>query len=121
MTGTAERRSVDLLVSTEWRPQCADGFCNHSSGICISPLSIARKGQRLEVMDWWIWDIQWLFPLKATYDSVVTLAFAFVTLTPNCLAFATISTLFLDDTACEILFAVNTFGVKTGTGPALGG
>lgn len=33
------------------------------------------------------------------YDSVVTLAFAFVTLTPSCFAFATMSTLFLDETA----------------------
>ena len=41
--------------------------------------------------------------LLAVYDSVVTLAFAFVTLTPNCFAFAMISTLFLDDTECAIL------------------
>ena len=37
------------------------------------------------------------------HDSVVTLAFAFVTLTPNCFALAMISTLFLDETACAIL------------------
>lgn len=47
-----------------------------------------------------------LYPI---YDSVVTLAFAFVTFTPSCFAFATISTLFLDDTACEILVAVSIF------------
>ena len=43
--------------------------------------------------------------LLAVYDSVVTLAFAFVTLTPNCFAFAMISTLFLDDTECAILLS----------------
>lgn len=37
------------------------------------------------------------------YDSVVTFAFPFVTLTPNCLAFAKISTRFREETACEIL------------------
>ena len=37
------------------------------------------------------------------YDSVVTLAFGFVTFTPNCFAFATISTRFREDTACAIL------------------
>ena len=37
------------------------------------------------------------------YDSVVTLALAFVTFTPSCFAFAIISTLFLDETECEIL------------------
>ena len=37
------------------------------------------------------------------YTSVVTLAFGFVTLTPSCFARATISILFLDETACEIL------------------
>lgn len=36
-------------------------------------------------------------------DSVVTLAFAFVTFTPSCFALATISTLFFDDTAWAIL------------------
>ena len=41
--------------------------------------------------------------LHLVYDSVVTLALAFVTLTPSCFAFATISTLFFDETACEIL------------------
>jgi hypothetical protein len=37
------------------------------------------------------------------YTSVVILALGFVTLTPNCLARAIISILFLDETACEIL------------------
>ena len=37
------------------------------------------------------------------YDSVVTRAFAFVTLTPNCFARAMISILFLDETAWLIL------------------
>jgi hypothetical protein len=37
------------------------------------------------------------------YDSVVTLAFAFVTLTPKALALATISNLLRADTACAIL------------------
>ena len=41
------------------------------------------------------------------YDSVVTLAFAFVTLTPNIFAFAIMSTLFLDETACDILLFVS--------------
>ena len=41
--------------------------------------------------------------LEPPQASVVTLALAFVTLTPNCFAFATMSTLFLDETACEIL------------------
>jgi len=37
------------------------------------------------------------------YDSVVSLAFAFVTLTPNVFAFAMISTRFRAETACAIL------------------
>lgn len=37
------------------------------------------------------------------YDSVVILALPFVTLTPSCLARATISIRFLDETACAIL------------------
>lgn len=37
------------------------------------------------------------------YDSVVNLALPLVTLTPNCFARATISILFLDETACAIL------------------
>ncbi len=41
------------------------------------------------------------------HDSVVTLAFAFVTFTPNCFALATISTLFLDETECDILVLVS--------------
>jgi len=39
--------------------------------------------------------------------SVVTRAFAFVTFTPSCFARATISILFLDETACEILNRVS--------------
>lgn len=38
----------------------------------------------------------------ATYDSVVTFAFAFVTFTPSCLALATMSILLRADTACAI-------------------
>lgn len=41
------------------------------------------------------------------YASVVTLALAFVTLTPNCFALARISILFLDETAWEILLVVS--------------
>lgn len=37
------------------------------------------------------------------YDSVVTLAFALVTLTPSCFARATISIRFLEETPCAIL------------------
>jgi hypothetical protein len=37
------------------------------------------------------------------YDSVVTLAFAFVTLTPNCFALETISIRLRAETACAIL------------------
>ena len=36
-------------------------------------------------------------------DSTVTLALGFVTFTPNAFALATMSILFLDDTACDIL------------------
>lgn len=53
------------------------------------------------------------------YDSVVTLAFGFVTFTPNCFAFAMISTRFLDDTACPILFTINT-RILTGVAPDMG-
>ena len=41
--------------------------------------------------------------LGPSHASVVTLALAFVTLTPNCFAFDTMSTLFLDETAWDIL------------------
>lgn len=41
------------------------------------------------------------------YDSVVSLALPFVTLTPNCFALATISILFLDETALAILICVS--------------
>jgi hypothetical protein len=37
------------------------------------------------------------------YDSVLTLAWPFVTLTPSCFALVTISMRFLAETACEIL------------------
>ena len=49
------------------------------------------------------------------HDSVVTLAFAFVTLTPNIFAFAIMSTLFLDETACEILLVVSNGSTSTVT------
>lgn len=42
-------------------------------------------------------------PVPFPYASVVTLAFGFVTLTPNCFALEMISILFLDETACPIL------------------
>lgn len=42
------------------------------------------------------------FSLLQVYDSVVTLALGLVTLTPSALALATISILFLEDTACAI-------------------
>lgn len=48
-------------------------------------------------------------------DSVVTLAFAFVTLTPSCFAFATISTLFRDETECEILMEKKIEGIVSGS------
>jgi len=41
-------------------------------------------------------------PILLDHDSVVTLALPLVTLTPSALAFARISTRFLDDTACAI-------------------
>lgn len=50
--------------------------------------------------------------LRLVYDSVVTLAFAFVTFTPNCFAFATISTLFFDETACEILALISVISMN---------
>lgn len=50
---------------------------------------------------------------KPIYDSVVTLAFALVTLTPSCLALARISTLFLADTEWEILFIHISFCLKS--------
>lgn len=46
-------------------------------------------------------------PPPFLYTSVVTLAFALVTLTPSCFARATISILFLDETACAILVFVS--------------
>ena len=42
---------------------------------------------------------------QTIYDSVVILALPLVTLTPSCLARATISILFLEETACAILYA----------------
>ena len=45
--------------------------------------------------------------LQNPHVSTVTLAFAFVTLTPNIFAFARISTLFFDDTECDILELVS--------------
>lgn len=47
------------------------------------------------------------------HDSVVTFALAFVTLTPNCFAFARISTRFRDDTACEILLGEGPVSFKS--------
>ena len=44
-----------------------------------------------------------LLLFKPNYDSTVTLAFGFVTFTPNAFALAMISILFLEDTACDIL------------------
>lgn len=42
-------------------------------------------------------------PHQLAHDSVVILALPLVTLTPSCLARATISILFLEETACAIL------------------
>ena len=77
-----------------------------------------RDSDGRELNDTYSWAIPWSkidcidfsyckFTLHLVYDSVVTLAFAFVTFTPSCFAFATISTLFFDETACEILVVVS--------------
>ena len=46
------------------------------------------------------------------HDSVVSLALPFVTLTPSCFALDTISTLFLDETACAILFLLSVTQIR---------
>lgn len=62
------------------------------------------------------------FRTPHAHASVVTLALAFVTLTPNCFALARISILFLDETAWEILLVVSGDGLaRLGGFDVLGG